>query len=149
MLDLHGNPKTGFLMACSILGQLYFRETLKCPKIHDFLYSYLPQEIGRVLGLKPISLRTLTYSPVTHWTKDIPPIPLSSLVDDVLTVMILNFPTDIPEQTVQTQIRQLLVEQSDLGLHCLQYYLKLNCRATLFKFQGNYSNLWVSKFMIF
>ena len=35
--------------------------------------------------------------------------------------MFLNFQTDRPEQTVQTQIRLLLEEQSDLGLHCLQF----------------------------
>ena len=34
------------------------------------------------------------------------------------TVMILSFWTDRSGQTVQTQIR-LLLEQSDLGLHCL------------------------------
>ena len=36
--------------------------------------------------------------------------------------MILNFRTDRPGQTVQTQIR-LLEEQSDQGLHCLPYRL--------------------------
>ena len=40
------------------------------------------------------------------------------------TVMILSFQTDMPGQTVQTQIRLLLVEeQSDLGLHCLPFCL--------------------------
>ena len=37
------------------------------------------------------------------------------------TVMILSFRTDRPWQTVQTQIRLLLEEQSDLGLHCLPF----------------------------
>ena len=32
--------------------------------------------------------------------------------------MILSFRTDRSEQTVQTQIRLLLEEQSDQGLHC-------------------------------
>ena len=40
-----------------------------------------------------------------------------------LTVMILSFRTDMPGQTVQTQIRRLLEEQSDLGLHCLPFCL--------------------------
>ena len=40
-----------------------------------------------------------------------------------LTVMILSFQTHRPGQTVQTQIRLLLEEQSDLGLHCLQFPL--------------------------
>ena len=37
------------------------------------------------------------------------------------TVMFLSFRTDMPGQTVQTQIRLLLVleEQSDQGQHCL------------------------------
>ena len=37
------------------------------------------------------------------------------------TVMILRFRTDMPGQTVQTQIRLLLKEQSDQGLHCLPF----------------------------
>ena len=50
------------------------------------------------------------------------------------TVMILSFRTDMPGQTVQTQIRLLLEEQSDQGLHCLPFRLHrldslLYCRA--------------------
>ena len=41
------------------------------------------------------------------------------------TVMILSFRTDRSGQTVQTQIRLLLEEQSDQGLHCLQFPLHL------------------------
>ena len=40
-------------------------------------------------------------------------------------VMILSFRTDRPGQTVQTQIRLLLEEQSDQGLHCLPFCLHL------------------------
>ena len=41
-----------------------------------------------------------------------------------ITVMILSFRTDLPGQTVQTQIRLLLEEkQSDQGLHCLPFRL--------------------------
>ena len=36
--------------------------------------------------------------------------------------MILSFQTEMPGQTVQTQIR-LLLEESDLGLHCLPFRL--------------------------
>ena len=39
------------------------------------------------------------------------------------TVMILSFRTDMPGQTVQTQIRLLLEEQSDQGLYCLPFLL--------------------------
>ena len=39
------------------------------------------------------------------------------------TVMLLRFQTDMPGQTVQTQIRMLLEEQSDQGLHCLPFRL--------------------------
>ena len=42
-----------------------------------------------------------------------------------ITVKILKFWTDTFGQTVQTQIRLLLLleEQSDLGLHCLLFHL--------------------------
>ena len=39
------------------------------------------------------------------------------------TVMILSFWADRSGQTVQTQIRLLLEEQSDQGLHCLLLHL--------------------------
>ena len=38
-------------------------------------------------------------------------------------LMILIFRTDLTGQTVQTQIRLLLEEQSDQGLHCLLFHL--------------------------
>ena len=38
------------------------------------------------------------------------------------TLMILSFWTDMSEQAVQTQIRLLLEEQSDQGLHCLPFF---------------------------
>ena len=41
------------------------------------------------------------------------------------TVMSQSFRTDKSWQTVQTQIRLLLEEQSDQGLHCLQGSLHL------------------------
>ena len=41
------------------------------------------------------------------------------------TVIILNIGTDRSEQTVQTQIRLLLMEQSDQGLLCLVFCLHL------------------------
>ena len=40
-----------------------------------------------------------------------------------VTVMILSFRTYRSGQTVQTQIRLLLEEQSDQGLHCLLFHL--------------------------
>ena len=42
---------------------------------------------------------------------------------DKNTVMILSFRTDRPGRIVQTQIRLLLEEQSDQGLHCLPFCL--------------------------
>ena len=48
---------------------------------------------------------------------------LSQLLAIGFTVMILSFRTDMPGQTVQTQIRLLLEEQSDQGLHCLPFRL--------------------------
>ena len=45
------------------------------------------------------------------------------LSDEKYTVMILNFQTERTGQIVQTQIRLLLEEQSDQGLHCLLFHL--------------------------
>ena len=55
------------------------------------------------------------------------------------TVMTLSFRTDRSGKTVQTQIRLLLEEQSDQGLHCLLYHLHLfdeepKVLASLFEF---------------
>ena len=66
------------------------------------------------------------------------------------TVMILSFRTDRSEQTVQTQIRLLLEEQSDLGLHCLPFHLHLLYTLLygitfLFEFTGIASNFSVSE----
>ena len=57
----------------------------------------------------------------------------------ITTVMSLSFRTDMPGQTVQTQIRLLLEEQSDQGLHCLPFRLHRfdslrYGRATVFRF---------------
>ena len=41
------------------------------------------------------------------------------------TVMTQSFRTERSGQTVKTQIRLLLVEQSDQGLHCLLFHLHL------------------------
>ena len=56
------------------------------------------------------------------------------------TVIILNIGTDRSEQTVQTQIRLLLMEQSDQGLLCLLFCLHLlnttlHCKIQLFQFR--------------
>ena len=67
--------------------------------------------------------------------------------------MTLSFRTDMPGQTVQTQIRLLLEEQSDQGLHCLQFCLHrldslLYGRATEFKFfEWLQQIFWVSKYL--
>ena len=57
---------------------------------------------------------------------------------EVHTVMILSFRTDMPGQTMQTQIGLLLEEQFDQGLHCLPFRLHrldslLYSRATYFR----------------
>ena len=54
------------------------------------------------------------------------------------TVIILNIGTDRSEQTVQTQIRLLFMEQSDQGLLCLLFCLHLlntilHCKIQLFQ----------------
>ena len=48
-------------------------------------------------------------------------------------IMILSFRTDRSGQTVQTQIRLLLKEQSDQGLHCLQFPLHLSEHYSMVK----------------
>ena len=60
------------------------------------------------------------------------------------TVMILSFRTSRSEQTVQTQIRLLLEEQSDQGLHYLLFHSHLfdeipKCLASLFEFYVDYT----------
>ena len=57
---------------------------------------------------------------------------------NIYTVIILNIGTDRSEQTVQTQIRLLLMEQSDQGLLCLLFCLHLlntilHCKIQLFQ----------------
>ena len=46
-------------------------------------------------------------------------------IPETATVMFLSFRTDRSGQRVQTEIRLLLEEQSDQGLHCLQFPLHL------------------------
>ena len=60
------------------------------------------------------------------------------IASTLYTVIILNIGTDRSEQTVQTQIRLLLMEQSDLGLPCLLFCLHLldtilHCKIQLFQ----------------
>ena len=64
----------------------------------------------------------------------------------MITIMIISFRTDMPGQTVQTQIR-LLLEESDQGLHCLPFRLHhldslLYGRATKFKFKSDYNKFF-------
>ena len=68
------------------------------------------------------------------------------------TVMILSFRTDMPGQTVQTQIRLLLEEQSDQGLHCLPFRLhSLDSlpygRATVQILEWLQKMFWVSEYL--
>ena len=58
---------------------------------------------------------------------------------NVITIMILNFRTDRSGQTVQTQIRLLLEEQSDQDIRCLLFHLHVFDKipsgfASLFEF---------------
>ena len=65
--------------------------------------------------------------------------------------MNLSFRTLRPGQTVQTQIRLLLEEQSDQGLYCLLFHLHVLDEipqgfASLFEFMVVYSeNFWRPK----
>ena len=66
--------------------------------------------------------------------------------------MILSFRTDMPRQTVQTQIWLLLEEQSDQGLLCLPF--RLHCldsllygRATVQILEWLQQIFWVSEYL--
>ena len=66
--------------------------------------------------------------------------------------MFLNFRTDGSGQTVQTQIRLLLEEQSDQGLHCLLFRLHrldsfLYGRATVKILEWLQQIFWVSEYL--
>ena len=50
---------------------------------------------------------------------------LDTCFPNTCTFVILSFRPDRSGQTVQTQIRLLLEEQSDQGLHCLLFHLHL------------------------
>ena len=61
--------------------------------------------------------------------------------------MILSFRTDMPGQTVQTQMWLLLEEQTAQGLHYLPFRLHhldslLYGRATYFKIQSDYNTFF-------
>ena len=67
------------------------------------------------------------------------------IISGIFTVIILSIRTDRSEQTVQTQIRLLLMEQSDQGLLCLLFCLHLlnailQCKIQLFQLYDNYGN---------
>ena len=61
--------------------------------------------------------------------------------------MTISFGTDSSGQTVKTQIRLLLQEQSDQGLHYLHYCLNpldilLYGKTSFFKFKDDYSKVF-------
>ena len=45
------------------------------------------------------------------------------ITETLSTIMVISFQSGRSRQTVQTQIRLLLEEQSDQSLHCLQFHL--------------------------
>ena len=75
-----------------------------------------------------------------HWQGLLqnPPQPGRPFCQNDNTVIFLNIGTDRSEQTVQTQIRLLLMEHSDQGLLCLLFCLHLlntilHCKIQLFQ----------------
>ena len=56
----------------------------------------------------------MSFGVVFNWKK--------SLLQTLYTIKVLSIGTDRSEQTVQTQIRLLLMEQSDQGLHCSLFH---------------------------
>ena len=63
--------------------------------------------------------------PVSQTKTDVTCQPIAHSQPLIYTVIILNIGTDRSEQTVKTQIRLLLMEQSDQGLLCLLFCLHL------------------------
>ena len=66
--------------------------------------------------------------------------------------MILSFRTDMPGQTVQTEIRLLLEEQYDQGLHSLPFLLHrldslIYGRATVQILEWLQQMYWVSEYL--
>ena len=59
---------------------------------------------------------------IIHTMGDFVWVPWDNSYDNTVMIL-LSFRTDRPGQTVQTQIRLLLEEQSDQGLHCLPFRL--------------------------
>ena len=66
------------------------------------------------------ALTVYTFAPNTEWYYIFKKLNQSL---SLCTVMTLSFRTDRSGQTVQTQIRLLLEEQSDQGLHCSLFHL--------------------------
>ena len=98
-----------------------------------FYYGEVIQGYGGVIRL----YRCYTIS--ASWDSEFDHQFVSSDAYHALTVLFLSFRTDRSGQTVQTQIRWLLEEQSDQRLHCLLFCLHLldtflNGKAMLFKF---------------
>ena len=111
--------------------------SLKYSKIETDMVRYC-QDLSCILRVSPISLHTFTgklwcfcihvpepHRCITWTTRKIPAISMSWVMSNGHTIMILSFWTGKSGQTLQTQIRLLQEEQSDLGLHCLQFRLHL------------------------
>ena len=90
----------------------------------------------------------------TVWTQvDHCETPFWTIIDNSITVMIKSFRTDRSRQTVQTQIRLLLEEQSDQGLHCLLFNMHLFDKmpkglASFLEFYVDYSKFFLRKYFL-
>ena len=90
-------------------------------------FQFLPLKVLVIIRMWLKHKSTLFYGTVISEFYDLP-----------YTVIILNIGTGKSEQTVQTQIRLLLMEQSDQGLLCLLFCLHLlntilHCKIQLFQ----------------
>ena len=107
--------------------------------IWDFNTSYLQNNTQLSRLKKPTKRLCAQRSLRSAWASTKAKVKGQDQKHSFSTVMILSFRTDMLGQTVQTQIRLLLEEQSDQGLHCLPFRLHrldslLYGRAILFKF---------------
>ena len=112
------------LAVCSLIGwkkHEYLEETLARHPLPCHMQTRGIKTAAAVTGYSGLLLHNYNYNSLLfNLNKLNETLTISTMA---YTVMILSFRTDMPGQTVQTQIRLLLEEQSDQGLHCLPFRL--------------------------
>ena len=105
---------------CNVPEQTVLPSKVKQDLSVDRIVLIFPSEVHADLNFHSVKVQADLTGNFQQWKYILSSI---SNWESTCTVMILSFRTDIPGQTVQTQIRLLLEEQSDQGLHCLPFCL--------------------------